>query len=475
MLSIRTAAGSAVALLAFLHAAPSFAGDGTPDPAFGSGGTAYIVPDDVEARELRPYAMSVLPDGKILVAGERNKFIPSSPFDPHMRGMLARFNADGSVDTSFGNVAGIPGVAVLPDLVPDTGAAMQVIEAMRVADDGSIFVAGTAQAFGPLRGFVVKLGADGQMDPAFGIDGKALIPDTYLHALALDSHGRVVVAGEKAISTLSHSFVARLNTDGQLDSEFGPAADGTLVIDWDGVTGQGGYLTSLIVTPGDGMLVGGSYEVYGGGMGSDFAIARVDVDGAFDTSFAGTGWRVFHSADIVAGTNINGIDRLLTTANGIVFAGHYNDDTTSINVVLGRLGNDGSTDSGFGDAATPGYQRVAVVPEAWSRYPTGLVEQPEGQLVVSVSYATPEKSSFMAFRALPGGALDASFADAGVLIADLAPDGVFSDASALALDAAGRPLLAGIAERTSTPPLYDLAVMRLTQQAPDRIFANGFD
>lgn len=473
MLAIRLPARAAAAALALLLALPAYAADGTPDPGFGNGGSAFITPDDVEARELRPYAMTTLPDGRILVAGERNKFISSSPFDPHMRGMLARFNADGSVDATFGNVTGIPGVVVLPDLVPDSGAAMQVIEAMQRLDDGSIVVAGTAQAFGPLKGFVVKLDAAGEIDASFGNAGLVLIPDAHLHALAIDGQKRIVVVGEKSAPGLDQAFVARFGAGGQPDATFGSNGDGSVVIGWDGVAGQGGYLTSLAITAGDGILVGGSYEVYGAGMGADFAIARLGADGALDTTFAGSGWRVFHSTDIAAGMQINGIDRLLATADGIVFAGHYNDDATGINVLLGRLGADGSTDTAFGEAATPGYQRIALVPDAWSRYPTGLVQQPGGKLVVSVSYATPNKSNFMAFRALPSGALDTSFADGGLLIADLAPNGILSDVSALALDAAGRPLLAGISERTS--PLYELAVMRLTQDVADRIFADGFD
>jgi tetratricopeptide (TPR) repeat protein len=144
----RFALPGATALFAAMFSTACLAADGQPDPNFGFGGAAYITPDDVEARELRPYAALALPDGKILVAGERNKFIPSSPFDPHMRAMIARLNADGSADDTFGNVPGIPGLFVLPDLVPDTGAGMQVIEAMQRLDDGSIIVAGTAQAFG---------------------------------------------------------------------------------------------------------------------------------------------------------------------------------------------------------------------------------------------------------------------------------------------------------------------------------------
>ncbi len=468
----------AASLLATLFSVPCWATDGTPDPGFGTDGAAFITPDDVEARELRPYAAIALPDGKLLVAGERNKFVPSSPFDPHMRAMLARFNPDGSADTGFGNVPGIPGVLVLPDLVPDTGAGMQIIEAATRLDDGSIVVAGTAQAFGPLRGFVVKLDADGNMDASFGDAGVKLLPDMYLHALAIDGQGRIVVAGEKSVNAINHSAVARLAADGSPDIGFGAAGDGIVMIDWDGVADQGGYLTSLSITPA-GILVAGNYEVYGQGMGADFAIARLDPDGALDTTFAGgTGWRVFHSADLLAGININGIDRLRPTADGgAVFAGHYNRDDTGINVVLGRIHADGSNDSSFGSAATPGYRAIDLVPDAWSRYPSGLAEQSDGKLVVSVSYAIPGKSNFVAFRTSADGELDPGFADAGILTADLAPNGVFSDSSALVLDADERPLLAGTSERSPSSPLYDLAVLRLTQAplADDRIFASGFD
>lgn len=468
-------------LVAALFTIPAWAADGMPDPGFGLDGAAYITPDDVEARELKPNAAVVLPDGKLLLAGERNKFIPSSPFDPHMRAMLARLNADGSPDASFGNIPAIPGVLVLPDLVPDTGAGMQVIEAMQRLDDGSIIVAGTAQAFGPLKGFVVKLDAQGAMDASFGNNGITLLSGTYLHALAIDSQNRIVVAGEKSISTISHSFVARLDAGGVPDAAFGSNGDGTVVIDWDGVSGQGGYVATIGLTSSDGILVGGNYEVYGMGMGSDFAIARLDANGALDTAFAGTGWRVFHRPDEAPGLVIDGIERLLPTdSGGAVFAGHYNLDdgqgNNSINLVLGSIAGDGSTDTSFGAAASPGFQPIALVPGAWSRYPTGLARQTDGKLVVAVSYATPDKSNFLALRTLANGELDDSFGNAGIQLADLAPGaGVFSDASTMAMDASGRPLLAGMAMRTA--PLYELAVLRLTHEEPqvDRIFADSFE
>lgn len=478
MLKLKTVMSGAAALLAGVLVSPCFAAEGEPDPGFGSNGIAYITPDDVEARELRPYDLIALPDGKLLLAGERNKYIPSSPFDPHMRAMLARLNADGSPDTGFGNIPGIPGVFVLPDLVPETGAGIQVIEAMQRLDDGSILVAGTAHAFGPTRGFVAKLSADGQLDARFGNAGIALLPNIFLHALAIDSQHRIVAAGEKWISAIAHACVVRLDAKGQPDSSFGASGDGTVVIDWDDVPYQGGYLSSLGLMADDRILVGGSYEADGAGMGTDFAIARLDSTGAFDPAFAGTGWRVFSAPVGSAWQKFSGIDRmLLTAAGGAVFAGHYNDDDTGINILLGRIGADGAADPGFGAATTPGYTLIDIAPESFARYPTGLVRQADGKLVVSTRYVAQEKSNFLVVRTTASGELDPGFADAGILSVDVAPDGDFSDTGALILDAADRPIVAGVANRSTSATLYELTVLRLTHDsAPtDSIFANDFD
>ncbi|MET0225256.1 MAG: hypothetical protein ABW187_02330 [Dokdonella sp.] len=463
---------AALALCVAACATPVLAADGAPDPSFGVDGEAFITPDDAEARELNPYAVIELPDGKLLVGGTRNKFVSSSPFDPHMRAMLARFNADGSADASFGNILGIPGVFVLRDLVPNTG--MQIIEAMQRLADGSIVVAGTASAFGPLNGFVAKLDADGVMDDTFGDRGVVLLPGTFLHALVVDSQGRLLVAGEESVATISHAVVARFGTDGTPDASFGTAGDGVVHLAWDGVADQGGYLNSLALTANDGVVAAGSYEVYGSGLGADFAIARLAADGKLDPAFNVTGWRVFHSP--INASNINAINRiLLDAAGGIVFAGYYNVDETGLNLVLGALAADGSGDASFGDAATPGYQAIDLVPEAWNRFASGLARQSDGKLVVSVSYALPGKSDFLAFRTSATGQLDTSFADAGIFDHDLAPDGIYSDLSAMTLDSTGRPILTGRSERAA--PIVELAVMRLSNGVDPNevVFADGFE
>jgi uncharacterized delta-60 repeat protein len=455
---------------ALLVASACFAADGDPDPGFGTDGIAWLALDGIEGHELRTSAVIALPDGKLLFGGSRNLLIQGNP-DPHMRATLARMNADGSPDATFGSDPGNPGLIVLPS-VADTG--MQAVEAMQRLADGSIVVAGSAQAFGPLTGFVMKFGADGSLDGAFGTEGIVTVAGTFLHALAIDSEGRIVVAGEQSSGIQSRGFVARLGSDGRFDAGFGANGDGTVVFE-PIASEESGYFTTLAVGSDDSIVVGGAYEAWGAGMGTDMSIARLDANGTLDASFANGGWRVFHMPDDVS--TFNGINRLLMAPDGkIAIAAYRQAETTGVGIVLGRLDANGATDASFGAATTPGFQLLDVAPEAWNRYPSALVRQDDGKLLVSVSYATPAKQEFLVLRTSADGALDAGFGDGGMVELDLAPDGIYSDLTALTLQD-GRPILAGAAKRSIGSQLVDLAAVRLQNGGgdDDPIFRNGFD
>jgi uncharacterized delta-60 repeat protein len=467
---------STVLMLTAPVATSCLAADGDLDPDFGTGGIAYLTPDLVGAQELTPYKAMVLPDGKILFAGSLDK--PTGvPFEQEYRGMLTRFNADGSVDGSFGNTT-IPGVVEIPALDPNHR--MENIESIARLDDGSLVAVGISQVTSQEKGFVVKLNENGAIDTTFaGGAGYVLVPLYYPHAVGIDSEGRIVVAGESIdISTFVYTAnVMRFNADGTPDTEFGDS--GTASLDWDGA-GNSGYLADLLMTGDDGVIVGGAYEVYGSGLGSDFAIAKLDATGAPDTAFGDGGMRVFHDPSDDSST-INAIQYLAATPDGgIAWAGYYYVPDTGANpIVIGRLVADGSTDEAFGDAGTPGYFRPAILPTASSIYPTGLLTQPDGKLVVSATFsAFPDKSEFLALRTTANGQLDPDFADGGVFEADLAPDGDFSEASALAMQPDGRVILAGRAHRTTTDAWpVDLGVVRLLNSLgpDDTIFVDGFD
>src|SRR5690606_23471704 len=113
--------------------------------------------------------------------------------------------------------------------VADTG--IQQVEAMQRLADGSVLLAGSASAFGPLTGFVMKVDADGRLDGAFGTEGIVTVAGTFLHAMAADGKGRMLVAGERTSGILSKGFVARLDGAGRFDGTSGPQADGTHVFE----------------------------------------------------------------------------------------------------------------------------------------------------------------------------------------------------------------------------------------------------
>jgi uncharacterized delta-60 repeat protein len=466
MLSLKTHALGALSLLA-LASLPCAAADGDLDPDFGTGGIAYITPDLVAAQEYTPAAAIVLPDGKILVAGSLDK--PTTvPFEQEYRGMLARFNADGTVDSSFGNTS-VPGVVEVPNLVD--GARMEGIESIVRLDDGSIIATGTSSVNTPLRGFVIKLDAEGNLDSTFGSGGVVFAPATFLHAVGIDSEGRILVAGEHTVSGVFNSTVTRLDTDGTPDDGFGDAGNATIT--WDGA-GNSGYLTSLIVNADDSVTVGGFYSVNGDGSGNDFAIARLDSTGTLDPTFDEDGWRVFHGP--VDASIVNTMSRIATTPDGgIAWTGYYLNQDGANSLILGHLDANGGTDDAFGDAATPGYL-LPTLATTQSVIANGLAVQSDGKLVVTAAYFA-DREIFFAFRSTADGAADASFGDGGAVTIDLAPDGTYSESDAVALQPDGRIVVAGRAERSDQFQV-DLGVVRLLSgggEPADRIFASGFD
>src|SRR5262249_10129487 len=139
--------------------------NGSLDPSFGGGG--YV--ETHSAYPVFVRAVALQPDGKIVVAGS------SSPPDANgaTEFMVARYNSDGSPDTTFG-ADGVTSTA-FPELGgPPTSAA----DALAIVPDGRIVAAGSARVdlpadpcFPPSMFALARYTAGGALDPTFGDDG----------------------------------------------------------------------------------------------------------------------------------------------------------------------------------------------------------------------------------------------------------------------------------------------------------------
>ncbi|HQA12445.1 delta-60 repeat domain-containing protein, partial [Zoogloea sp.] len=318
--------------------------DGTLDTSFGGGDgivTTAIGSGDDQAR-----AVSVLADGRILVAG----YSANGANDDFA---LVRYLADGSLDTSFGGGDGIVTTAV--------GSADDQAWSMAVQADGRIVLGGVSST----DVAVVRYLADGTLDTSFSGDGKQIVDisgsSDEAFGLALQADGKIVQVGSANIAGTLDFAVLRYNTDGSLDTGFG-GGDGIVTTSigssWEAAHG--------VAIQADGKIVVGGYTR--GAVDNDFAIVRYAADGSLDTTFGG--------GSGITTTNFGGSDAaasiLLQPDGKIVAVGG-----SATNTAIARYLADGTLDTSFsGD----GLLTVSVGASGYL-YSTAL--QPDGRIVAA--------------------------------------------------------------------------------------------
>ena len=460
-------------LLAMTGSMGAVAQDGLPDSTFGIDGRSEFIPDGTSVKSIVFNAVASFPDGSLLAGGYMDRGVSGSPH-PDYRVFVARLLKDGSPDAEFGNVPGQPGVLVLDQL--DPRARIQEVRAIAPLADGGAIIGGAFDAV-VHGGFTLRLDAQGHFVSGYGTDGVSLVP-FQISDIALDSQGRVVVAGEaREEMPAYHGVVARFDgTTGAPDPTFG--GDGVVdLLEYaeDGsVLDHQGSLAAVAVLPDDKVVVAGWQQQ--DGFVTAFSLAKL-VDGSFDTTFAGGGWARF----VPAWTDtVNGLARLVASADGtLLAAGSYLHESGGFRPVFARFDVDGMVVPSFGEPDFPGFRRLDVRDGFQSQFPTGLVEQDDGRIVftaTTVGGPAGEVPEFVAGRFHSEGGLDASFGTDGISIIATPAPSAFADARALTLQH-GVPVIAGANGRpldpsTAWPLVVRGSVLRL---GADRLFGDGFE
>jgi uncharacterized delta-60 repeat protein len=278
-------------------------------------------------------SVSLQADGKILLAG--NSYNESSGEDF----ALVRYNADGSLDSSF-NGDGMLTTDIGPNRLNGDS-----LKSMTLQADGKILLAGTSEEPGTYETAftLVRYNSDGSLDNTFSGDGilttsiGAYIDySDYAESVAVQPDGKILLAGWVDNSGYSSNFaLVRYNTDGSLDSSF--SGDGMLTTN---VVGGLHERAKSMVLQADGKIVlAGSFDY-------TTALVRYNSDGSLDSGF---------SSDGMLTTSIEGESSITLQTDGkILLSGNRKGNYYGPNqFALVRLNSDGSPDSSFAANKTP--------------------------------------------------------------------------------------------------------------------------
>jgi uncharacterized delta-60 repeat protein len=276
--------------------------DGSLDTTFDGDGR---VTTDFAGATDQGFAMAIQGDGRIVVAGPA--VLPANDF------ALARYNTDGSLDTTFDGDGKV---------TTDFAGGTNIVYAVRIQGDGRIVAAGCSNCgFGGNDFALARYNTDGSLDTTFDGDGKVTTDfasgsDQAFGAI-IQGDGRIVAAGSAVVSGPSDFALARYNTDGSLDTTFD--ADGKVTSDFAGSTDS----AFAVALQGDGRLVTAGSAVISGF--SDFALARYKTDGSLDTIFSGDGKVTTDFAGntdeaLAVAIQVNG--RIVATGN-VVLSGNF--------------------------------------------------------------------------------------------------------------------------------------------------------
>ena len=350
---------------------------GDLDPTFGRGGKVTTDVLDVVASQFADtQRILALSDGRLLVA-----VAGIDGFE------LARYDADGSLDTTFGGGDGLAPV-IRPERAEGHRAA-----SLAPSPDGKFVVAGIS---GISPGFgvgVSRFNPDGGIDTTFGGgDGAAIAResggafpafDDTAQAVVVLPDGKVLTAGVRSAPNLfadgatREVLLVRFNPDGSLDTTFG--GDGRVTRD----LGGDESVLDLALVPG----AGGDF-VIGGSVNGQMMVARFHPDGSLDGGFGGG------DGVATAPAGVRGTATAVAVADdGTVTAGGYGLEEIPPDVGAGlrevaavaRFGPDGGPDAAFG-AEGVALTRFAAGEFFSAVNAVGLL--PGGEVLV-VGYSTP--------------------------------------------------------------------------------------
>jgi len=339
--------------------------DGSLDTTFGGDGK---VTTDFANTDDTGYGVAIDGAGRIIVVGTSGNLVSGDTYDA----AVARYNSDGSLDTSFGDDGKVTTHFLGGDLF------------MGVAVDafGRIVASGrTHDSSDKIN--VARYNVDGSLDSTFGIDGKvitAIGSQAQSLDLKIDQDGKIVVVGGTGPDTTQDFAVVRYNIDGSLDTSFDD--DGIVTIDF----GRRDFAERLAIDSNGRIVVAGFTEAID--PNRDFALARLLPNGDLDPTFDGDG-RVITPF----GSGRDDCQAVALETNGKIVIAGISFSGASLDFALARYNLDGSLDTTFDDDG-----KLTTTISSGDDYATGVAVDGGGRIVVGGISQFGPSSDFVVAR-----------------------------------------------------------------------------
>src|SRR6185295_13386784 len=240
------------------------------------------------------------PDGKIVVVGSESD----------VRFALARYNPNGSLDTSFsGDGKQTTSFTIGGEFIYNAafGVALQ--------GNGKIIAVGGTGSTGPSDFALARYNPNGSLDTSFSGDGRQTTDfGGFATGVALQGDGKIVAVGRAGDFSAGESdfALARYNPNGSLDTSF--SGDGKQTTDF--LFGANDVANDVAIQANGKIVAVGSAQ--GGATGEDFALARYNANGTLDTSFSADGRKrtSFGAFDSANGVALQGDGRIVAVGVG---------------------------------------------------------------------------------------------------------------------------------------------------------------
>jgi len=333
--------------------------DGSLDKSFSTDGIQTTDFDDSE--DARSIALQK--DGKIVAGGNHG---------------LVRYNTDGSLDNTFDGDGKLS-----TDFSLNNRIKYNTVKSVTVQQDGKTIAVGNAyfEEYDSYPICVTRYNTDGSLDHTYGSDGVKLV-DVYdfysdsndgsggrsnANSVSVQKDGKLIIGGYgslyfERLPSDDQVIIARLNTNGSLDSSF--AGDGTQVIYF-----NPNSRTGLIALQNDNKIVitGNVYEILPRGENHNdevqkgFAVARLNNNGTYDSTFATNGTQYVPQSENIQIQSIS-------IANDRLYTAGYGKDVSTYGFLSSYLLNNNITSPPTVSLTAPKNNATYLAPAAYIRF-----------------------------------------------------------------------------------------------------------